>query len=334
MAVDIKIELSKETKIGDVDFKNIAFGRTFTDHMFEADFDGEKWINARVKPLSSLNLHPANLALHYGQSIFEGMKASVNHQNQPLLFRPELHAQRFNRSAKRMSMTEVPEELFLEALRKLVGVEYRWIPKESGSALYIRPLMFATDAFLGVRSSKTFKFVILTLPVGPYYPKPVNLWAETHYVRAAAGGVGYAKAAGNYAAAMLPTEKAAERGCEQVLWMDAVEHRYAQEAGTMNVFFVIGDKVITPDLSDGTILDGITRRSAIEIMRSKGQMVEERPISIDEIREASENGSLRDVFGTGTAAIVAEVASIQGEDFHIDMSGREYIHLTGHQKCN
>ena len=263
-------------------------------------------------------MHPANLTLHYGQSIFEGMKASKNEEGIPLLFRPEKHAERMNASAKRMCMPTIDPELFVEAVRQLVHLEKDWIPGSKGSALYIRPFMFATDEFLGVAPSETYKFIILTLPVAPYYSSPVKLYASTQYIRAAEGGVGEAKTAGNYAASLLASKEAREKGFDQVLWLDGREFKYVQEVGTMNIFFVIGDTVITPP-TEGTILKGITRDSFLKILEDRGYKVEIRPISMDEVLEAYKEGNLKEVFGSGTAAVAVDVMRIGYLDQTIDL---------------
>jgi len=309
----LKITTVKESGASSVDFNNIPFGKTFTDHMYVADYIDGEWKNMEILPLEKLSIHPGNLAWHYGQSIFEGMKATRDEAGTPLLFRPEEHVYRLNASARRMCMPEVPEEMFLEAIHTLVRLEKDWIPPAEGSALYIRPFMFATDEAIGVRPSDTYKFIICTLPVGPYYPKPVKLKAEETYIRAAEGGVGEAKTAGNYAASLYPAKLAKEEGYDQIMWLDAVEFKYVQEVGTMNIFFVIGDEVITP-ATTGTILKGITRKTIIEILKDEGYKVSERQISIDEVVEASKNGSLKEVFGTGTAAVIAVVDEIKYRD--------------------
>ncbi|MBI5914761.1 MAG: branched-chain amino acid aminotransferase, partial [Bacteroidetes bacterium] len=278
MDMDIKITRSKTSRLSEVDFDDLPFGRNFSDHMFVADYYDGEWHNPRIEPFHNFSLHPATMALHYGQAIFEGMKASKSTDGTPLLFRPERHAHRLNISAHRMCMPEFPEALFVEGLSKLVHIDQGWIPEEEGSALYLRPTMIATDEFIGVKPSQSYKFFIFTGPVGPYYPKPVRLWAETKYIRAAPGGTGAVKAAGNYAGALYPAKLAQDRGFDQLLWLDAREFKYIQESGTMNVFFVIDGKVLTPPLS-GTILDGVTRDSIIEILRSEGYTVEEYPLT-------------------------------------------------------
>ncbi len=315
---DLSIHLTSESRVSKVDFHNLPFGKIITDHMFEIDFDGKQWVNPRISPVEKMSIHPMNMALHYGQSIFEGMKASRSKDGTPLLFRPELHAKRMNASAKRMCMPEMPEEMFVEAIHAIVGLEQEWIPKIEGSALYIRPLMFATDEMVGVKASDTYKMIIICLPVGPYYPKPIKLLVEHHYIRAAQGGVGEAKTAGNYAAALYPSKLAREKGYDQILWLDAIHHKFVQEVGTMNIFFVFKNEIVTPDTS-GTILKGITRASALEILRGDGHVVNERELSIDEILTRYQAGDLVEVFGTGTAALVANVEEIKYNDVTITL---------------
>ncbi len=310
MTHNIKITPCSVSKVSGLDFNNIPFGRVFTDHMFTADYIDGQWTNLEIKPFENLSLHPATLGLHYGQSIFEGMKATKHLDGTPLLFRPDQHAKRFNRSAQRMCMPTMPESMFLDAINALVGVEQHWIPSQKGSAMYIRPFMFATDEMVGVRPSDSYKMVIIVLPVGPYYTKPVSLIAAQNYVRAVKGGVGEAKASGNYAAAMLPSKMAKDLGYDQVLWLDPFEFKYIQEVGTMNIFFVMDGKVITP-ITDGAILHGITRMSIMDILQEKGYDVEERLISIDEVLDAHQRGTLTEVFGAGTAALVAAVSKLE-----------------------
>jgi branched-chain amino acid aminotransferase len=310
---DLSIHLTSESRVSKVDFHNLPFGKIITDHMFEIDFDGKQWVNPRISPVEKMSIHPMNMALHYGQSIFEGMKASRSKDGTPLLFRPELHAKRMNASAKRMCMPEMPEQMFVEAIHAIVGLEQEWIPKIEGSALYIRPLMFATDEMVGVKASDSYKMIIICLPVGPYYPKPIKLLVEHHYIRAAQGGVGEAKTAGNYAAALYPSKLAREKGYDQILWLDAIHHIFVQEVGTMNIFFVFKNEIVTPDTS-GTILKGITRASALEILRGEGHVVNERELSIDEVLTRYQAGDLVEVFGTGTAALVANVEEIKYDD--------------------
>ena len=316
MAISIKITKTTHSRINTCDFNDIQFGTVFSDHMFVVDYEEGKWINPEILPFGPLSLSPSTFALHYGQAIFEGMKAYKNTNGEAQLFRPKDNIKRLNQSANRMAMAELPEEIFMEGLKQLISIDKNWIPTKSGSSLYIRPYMFATDEFVGVRPAKHFKFVIFTCPVNAYYPKPIRVVVEEKYVRAFDGGVGATKAAGNYGISMLPTHEANKKGFDQIIWTDGREHKYIEESGTMNVFFVIGDKVITPVL-DGTILAGVTRNSCIKLLQSKGYTVEERKISVDEIVDASEKGELKDAFGTGTAAIVAKIAAInyKGVDY-------------------
>lgn len=322
MKYAINIQKSAQSRLADVDFENLPFGRTFSDHMFVSDYENGEWKNHRIEPFAPFSIHPASMVLHYGQAIFEGMKASKSFEGKPMLFRPEMHAKRINASAARMCMPDFPEDLFLEALHLLVGMDSDWIPPQEGSALYIRPFMIATDEFIGVKPSQTYKFIIFTGPVGPYYAKPVSLLAEETYVRAVKGGTGEAKAAGNYAASLLPAKLAQEKGFDQVMWLDGNKFKEVQEVGTMNIFFVIDGKVITP-MTDGAILKGITRNSILTILKEKGYEVEERVITIDEVFEAHSAGTLQEVFGSGTAAVVAHVANISYQGKTIELPSIE-----------
>lgn len=310
MSQEIKVIKAETSGVSKLDFDNIPFGKIFTDHMYEAHFENGEWGQFAIKPLENLSIHPGNLAWHYGQSIFEGMKATKSHDGKPLLFRPEEHIYRLNDSARRMCMPEFPEDAFLDAIHTLVKMEEGWIPPSEGSALYIRPLMFATDEAIGVRPSDKYTLLIMCLPVGPYYPKPVSLLAEEKYIRAAMGGVGEAKTAGNYAASLYPAKLAKEEGYDQIMWLDAKEFKYVQEVGTMNIFFVIDGEVVTPK-TEGTILKGITRKTVIQLLEEKGYKVTVRKISIDEVCEAYDAGKLTEVFGTGTAAVIANVDKIK-----------------------
>ena len=314
-AMDISITKAERSKLQDLSLDNLPFGRYFTDHMLEADFENGEWKNIEIKPYQPLLLSPSVAALHYGQAIFEGIKAYKNKDGVPYIFRPQDNYKRFNISAHRMQMPSVPEELFMEGMRKLIDLDRNWIPSKSDHSLYIRPFMFSSDELIGVRPSDNYKFMIILSPTGPYYSAPMRIYVEEHYVRAAPGGVGYAKAAGNYGAAMLATAEAKKKGYDQVLWMDAVEHKYVQECGTMNVFFIIGNTAITPDLEHGTILDGVTRQSTITLLREMGFTVEERPLSIDDIIEAYKAGLLFEVFGTGTAATISMIKELRYKDY-------------------
>lgn len=322
---DINITKNQESNLADFDFNNIIFGRQFSDHMFQVDYIDGEWQNARIEPYSNLQLSPATSALHYGQSIFEGMKA-YKRDGEVFLFRPEDNARRLNSSAQRMCMPELPEELFMEGLTTLLDIDQGWVPEVDGASLYIRPYMFATDEYIGVKPSDNYKFMIFTCPVGAYYSGAVNVKIETHYSRSMVGGTGYAKAAGNYAAALYPAKVAQNDGWHQLIWTDAVEHKYIEESGTMNVVFQIGDKLISPKESE-TILAGITKNSVLNIARSWGMEVEERPVEVAEVVEAMRNGTLKEAFGAGTAATIANIAKIhfEGETFELPpVENREF----------
>lgn len=313
----ITVTRTKQSRLSQVDMTNIPFGRVISDHMFIVDYNGKEWVNPRIEPFHNMEISPANLALHYGQSIFEGMKASKRHGD-PVLFRPDMHAQRLNVSAERMCMPQIPEDLFLQAVQMLVDLDRDWIPEQEGYSLYIRPLMFATDEYFGVKSSEKYRFLIFTGPVGPYYPKPVKLWVEEVFTRAALGGVGEAKCAGNYGASLLPAQRAQRNGYDQVMWMDSVEKKYVQEVGTMNLFFVMDGKVITPTTT-GTILRGVTRDCFMTLLKDWGYVIEDRLLSIAEIADAYWRGTLQECFGTGTAAVVSHVSEITWRDRKLEL---------------
>ncbi|MCF6306344.1 MAG: branched-chain amino acid aminotransferase [Flavobacteriaceae bacterium] len=315
----IKITKTEHSTLNELDFDNIPLGKIFTDHMFICDYENGTWNNPRIIPMQTIATHPATMALHYGQAIFEGMKATLNAAGEPLLFRPNKNAARLNTSAVRMGMPELPEEIFAEGLKQLVSLDREWIPKKKGSAMYLRPFMYADEHFIGMRAATSYKFIIICSPAGPYFSERIKLYAEKKFIRAAHGGTGEAKAAGNYAAAILPTENAKAKGYNQILWLDAAEHKYIEEVGTMNIFFKVDGKFVTPR-RDGSILDGITRMSVIDLLRHKGFEVTERPITLDEIKEASENGTLEEAFGTGTAVGIAYIQEI-GTD-------KETIHVS------
>lgn len=316
MTLDIKITKAAQSKAKEVDLHNITMGTRFTDHMFICDYENGEWHNPRIEPLALIPTHPAAMALHYGQAIFEGMKATLGKDGTPLLFRPDENAKRLNFSADRMGMPQFPEDLFVEALKQFTALEKEWIPTQEGSALYLRPFMYADEAFIGMRAATSFKFIVMGSPAGPFFSRKIKLFAEKKYVRAVNGGTGEAKAAGNYAAAIRPTEYAKAKGYDQVLWLDAQDFEYIQEVGTMNIFFKIDGKFITPSLS-GSILSGITRMSVIDVLRDKGFEVTERPITLSEIIEASKNGTLEEAFGTGTAVGIAMIEEIGNNDLTI-----------------
>jgi branched-chain amino acid aminotransferase len=313
--LDIPVTRAERSKLNDLNLENLPFGKYFTDHMLEADYENGEWKNVEIKPYQPLLVEPSNAALHYGQSIFEGVKAYKNAAGESAIFRPYDNFRRFNQSAERMMMPTVPEEIFMEGMKQLVALDSNWIPNKAEHSLYIRPFMFATDEVIGVKPSETYKFMILLSPTGPYYVAPMRIYVEEQYVRAVPGGVGFAKCAGNYGSSMYPTAAVKKLGYDQVLWMDALEHKYVQEIGTMNVFFIIGNKAITPDLSSGTILAGVTRDSVIELLKAMSLEVDERAISIDEITEAYKSGELKEVFGTGTAATISMIKELRYKDF-------------------
>jgi len=314
-AGNINITKAERSKLKDINLENIPFGKYFTDHMLEVDYEDGEWKNAEIKPYQPLLLDPSTAALHYGQAIFEGVKAYKNAAGEAFVFRPIDNFKRFNISAERMQMPQVPEELFMEGLRLLIDLDKNWIPDQADHSLYIRPFMFSNDHMIGVKPSEKYKFMIVLSPTGPYYNAPMRIYVEEHYVRAVPGGVGYAKAAGNYGAAMYATAQAKSKGYDQVLWTDAFEHKFVQECGTMNVFFIIGNKVITPGLETGTILAGVTRDSVITVLKEMGFELEERRLNIDEIIAAHKAGELREVFGTGTAATISLIKELRYKDY-------------------
>ncbi len=307
--IDIRIQKVAQSRIHEVDFDNIPFGKEFSDHMFVADYRDGKWGNFRIEPYGKIPYTPAMLGLHYGQTIFEGMKAYRLTDGNVMMFRPRDNFKRLNLSAERMCMPTISEDLMMEALRELLRIDEQWVPRKTDSALYIRPFMFATDEFLGVKPSERYSCIIFTGPVGPYYKTPLKVMVETQYTRAAKGGTGSAKAGGNYGGALYPTKLAQQKGYHQILWTDSFEHRYIEESGTMNVMFQIGDSLVTPPTGD-TILKGITRDSVLTLAADLGIDVQERRISIDEIAEAYDNGILKDAFGVGTAATIAPIELI------------------------
>ena len=312
---DFNITRAENSKLKDINLENLPFGKYFTDHMLEVDYEGGEWKTVEIKPYQPLLLAPSLAALHYGQAIFEGIKAYKDLKKDAFIFRPYDNLRRFNISAERMQMPQVPEEIFIEGLKLLVKMDENWIPEKEDHSLYIRPFMFSTDEMIGVRPSEKFKFMIILSPTGPYYSAPMRIYVEEKYVRAVPGGVGYAKTAGNYGSAMYATAQAKEKGYDQVLWTDAFEHKYVQECGTMNVFFIIGNTAFTPDLGAGTILAGVTRESTLTILNEMGFKVEERPISIDDIVNAYKAGILYEVFGTGTAATISLIKELRYKDF-------------------
>ncbi len=324
--LNISITQTTNSRINSLDWNDLPFGRVFSDHMFTMDYKDGAWQQASIQPFGDLSLSPATSILHYGQTFFEGMKATKSDNGEILLFRPEENAKRFNLSAERMCMPEVPVDLFIEALRTLLNIDREWVPSKEGFSLYIRPFMIAMDPYVGIRPSDTYKFIIFTCPVGAYYSEPVPVKIETKYSRAVEGGTGYAKAGGNYAGSLYPAVKGQKEGFRQLIWTDAKEHKYIEEAGTMNVLFVIDGKIITPASSD-TILAGITRRSVVDIARDWGYEVEERKVSVEEVISAIKEGRLTEAFGAGTAATIAQISAIHFDGTTYDLpavEGREF----------
>ncbi|MEO6406671.1 MAG: branched-chain amino acid aminotransferase [Ferruginibacter sp.] len=314
-AADFNITKVERSKLNDINLENIPFGKYFTDHMLEVDYEDGEWKTPEIKPYQPLLMAPSLAAIHYGQSIFEGIKAYKDEQGEAYIFRPQDNFRRFNISAERMQMPAVPEEIFMEGMRLLVNLDKNWIPSQVDHSLYIRPFMFSSDEMIGVKPSERYKFMIILSPTGPYYNNPMRIYVEEQFVRAVPGGVGYAKAAGNYGGAMFATAEAKKKGYDQVLWTDAFEHKYVQECGTMNVFFIIGNTAITPDLKEGTILAGVTRNSTITLLKEMGFNVEERPLSIDDVIDAHKAGLLYEVFGTGTAATISLIKELRYKDY-------------------
>lgn len=317
--IEIPVSRVASSRLAQLDLHNLPFGKYFTDHMLVADYVKGEWTNVEIKPFQPLVISPANATLHYGQSIFEGIKAYKLHNGEVAIFRPYDNYRRFNISAKRIAMPEVPEEIFMDGMKKLVDIDRNWVPDQAEYSLYIRPFMFATDEVIGVKPSDTYKFMILLSPTGPYYAAPMRIYVEEEFVRATPGGVGFAKVAGNYATSLYPAAQAKLKGYDQVLWMDALEHKYVQEIGTMNVFFIINNVAITPGLGDGTILAGVTRDSVIKVLGDMGVKVEERALSIDEITDAYKAGTLQEAFGTGTAATISMIKELGYKDFTMQL---------------
>ena len=317
-AADFNITKIERSKLNDINLENIPFGKYMTDYMLEVDYENGKWQTPEIKPYQPMLIAPSLAAIHYGQSIFEGVKAYKNADGEPYIFRPLDNFKRFNKSAERMQMPTIPEEIFIDGMKQLIKLDINWIPAKEEHSLYIRPFMFSTDETLGVKPSENYKFMIILSPTGPYYATPMRIYVDEQYVRAVPGGIGFAKAAGNYGGSMFPTAQAKLKGYDQVLWTDAFEHKYVQECGTMNVVFIIGNTAITPDLSTGTILDGVTRDSVIVLLKEMGLTVEERPLNIDEVIEAHKAGTLKEVFGTGTAATISLIKELRYKDYVMD----------------
>lgn len=314
---DIRVEQTQHSRLDNVDFDNLVFGKVLSDHMLVADYHDGVWGDVSIVPYGNISISPSMSALHYGQSIFEGIKAYKFEDGTVSIFRPDKNWERFNKSATRLQMPEVPQEIFIDGLKQLLSIDQNWVPNKNGSSLYIRPFMFATEAALGVHPSISYKFIIITGPVGAYYSKPISLKVETEYTRAADGGVGFSKNAGNYALALYPTELAHKQGYDQVMWTDAREHKYIEEAGTANLIFRIGDTIITPH--GDTILHGVTRRTIIELADAWGLKTEQRKVSVDELIQGIESGQVSEAFAAGTAATITHISRIgfNGRDYEL-----------------
>lgn len=323
--LNIKIEKTSAPK-AKPDESRLGFGKIFTDHMFVMDYtEGEGWREPRIVPFGNLSLSPAAMIFHYGQSMFEGLKAYKGADGKIRLFRPDMNAKRANVSNKRLCIPPVPEEDFVQAISEVVRLDADWVPSAPGTSLYIRPLIIATDPFLGVAPAKNYLFIVMLSPSGAYYAnglEPVGIWIEDDYVRAVRGGMGFAKTGGNYAASLAAQVKAHDAGYSQVLWLDGVERKYVEEVGAMNIFFKIDGSIVTPMLN-GSILPGITRNSVIELCKSRGLPVEERKISADELLEAHKSGVLEECFGTGTAAVISPVGKLRYRDDVMVINGGE-----------
>lgn len=314
--LEIKVTQANSSKINDVDFNHLVFGKTFTDHMFECDFVDGAWQNPTIRPYGPLEMMPAAKVFHYGQAVFEGMKAYKDENDKVFLFRPEENFNRINISSKRLAIPEFPKYLFFEALKKLFQLDHKWVPKGKGNSLYLRPFVIATENCVSAATANQYKFLIIMSPVNAYYNQKLKVVIAETYSRSADGGVGFAKAAGNYAAQFYPTNLAREKGYQQVIWTDSHNHEYLEEAGTMNVFFRINDTLITAPTSD-RILDGVTRKSIIALAEKEGIKMEVRKISVTELVDASNNGRLKEIFGSGTAAVISVVSlfSYKGIDY-------------------
>jgi branched-chain amino acid aminotransferase len=319
-----KIEIIKAptSKINEVDFENLSFGSVFTDHLFECDFKNGEWQKPVIKPYAPFLLDPSSRVFHYGQAIFEGMKAYKDEDDAIWLFRPDENYKRFNKSAVRMAMPEVPENIFMEGLNQLLKLDEAWIKRGKGNSMYIRPFMIATGTGVIANPSNDYKFMIILSPVSAYYSGEVKVLIAEHYSRAANGGIGAAKAAGNYAAQFYPTSLANKEGFQQVIWTDDATHTKLEEAGTMNVFFRINDTLLTAPVSE-RILDGVTRKTLIDLAKREGINVDVRPVLVSELVEASKNGTLKEIFGAGTAAVVSPISGFSYQDVYYELPKNE-----------
>ena len=321
----LEINTVSESKIGQVDFENLNFGKIFTDHMFVCDYANGEWQTPKIVPYGPMTIDPSARVFHYGQAVFEGMKAYKDDNGDTFLFRPDENFKRFNKSSERLAIPEFPEDYFFEGLNTLLKLEDDWIKPGFGNSLYIRPFVIATQASVSASEADEYRFMIICSPAQSYYSGDVSVLVAEKYSRSASGGFGYAKAAGNYAGQFYPTNLAKEQGYQQVIWTDSNAHEYMEEAGTMNVFFRVNDTLLTAPISD-RILDGITRKSLIDIAKKEGYKVDVRPVKVSEIVEAAKNGSLKEIFGAGTAAVVSPVKSFgyQGEHYEIEKQENSY----------
>ena len=321
----IRTEKVAKSRLSSVDLENLKFGQILSDHMLVADYKDGQWGEPAIVPYGDFTISPAISSLHYGQSIFEGIKAFRYADGRVNIFRPDQNHERFNRSASRMCMPEIPASIFLEGMKQLIALDRDWVPSKDGYSLYIRPFMFATEAALGVHPSDSYRFAIITGPVGVYYSKPLRLKVENHYSRAAEGGVGFAKSAGNYALSLYPTQLAQEEGFDQLMWTDSRDHQYIEEAGTANLIFRIGDTLITPHSE--TILHGITRKTIVEVAQHWGLKVEQRKVKVSELLEGIKKGTVTETFAAGTAVTLSHISEIghEGEIYTLpDPAGREF----------
>ncbi|MBD1429260.1 branched-chain amino acid aminotransferase [Sphingobacterium litopenaei] len=323
--ISFRVEPTNSSRLSQVDFNNLKFGQIMSDHMLVAEYNNGKWEDVSIVPYGDLTISPSMSALHYGQAIFEGIKAYKFEDGTVSIFRPDKNWERFNKSASRLQMPEVPEEIFLGGLKQLLDIDREWVPSKEGTSLYIRPFMFATESALGVHPSISYKFVVITCPVGAYYSKPISLKVETHYTRAAEGGVGFSKNAGNYALSLYPTQLANDEGYDQIMWTDALEHKYIEEAGTANLIFRIGDTIITPH--GDTILHGVTRRTIMQLAEEWGYRAEQRRVSVQELIDGIKAGQVSEAFAAGTAATITHIDRIgfEGTDYTLPpVEGREF----------
>lgn len=315
---NLDITTVKKSRVSQVDFSKVIFGREYADHMFVANYSNNTWQQFSIEPYAPLSFLPGLAILHYGQSVFEGLKAYKNQNNEVLVFRPEMNFNRLNASAERMCIPQIPEDIFFNGMNELLRIDKNWVPTLPDTSLYIRPYIFAMDEYIGIRPSETYKFIIFTCPVGAYYSKPLKVKIETNYSRAVHGGTGFAKAAGNYAGSLYPARLAQKEGYDQLIWTDGATHSNVEEAGTMNLMFIVNNTLITAATND-TVLKGVTRDSVLTLAREWGMRVEERNIPVKEIVTALKNGILSEAFGTGTAATIApiEVIAHEGVDYRI-----------------